>query len=105
MRQHICNCGLAALLLLQAPFAVPAGDDCTGTSVCIRAVKSGRTVGIGVENRETFAVTVTLGLSQLENLRPDRPLPLTVTVPGRQTVPAVNLAVTDPEKKWKWHGR
>lgn len=61
-------------------------------------------VALSARNLESYEVTITL-TAQLENMRPDRTLPLTLTLSGRGSRVLVTLRAASARRPWRYEYR
>lgn len=96
--------GILLLVLAQLFFYRPFFAEecaCGERLVKIRAQKENDLTHFVVENLQAAPVTVTMEV-QLDNLRPDRDLPCTFTLPPRATHEAFCASPVKPEKESSW---
>ncbi len=84
-------------LLLPAPVA--AAQDCFGDAFCVQGETHGDTVRVYVDNRQVVPVVVRFAMT-LQNLRPDRPLPLVAGFPGQRRTLALTFHIEAPGTDW-----
>lgn len=67
-------------------------------------VEKGRYVEVWAKNNEPYPVTMMLSV-ELDNMKADRPLPLTSVIPNGTNQVVTRLYPADPEKPWKYNVR
>lgn len=100
MPQGLAAGTLLVALLALAP-AARAGEDCWQGRICVASEQSAGAVTLTVHNRDVGDATVTLE-ARLENMRADRPLPVTLVVPGQASRMAARISVVQAGQPWRW---
>lgn len=88
--------------LCKPSFAVTPCAEGKG-DVCVTTKQQGNSVAFYVDNKNTYDITITIKLTNMENAAADVDLPYTVSVEGNKGLKAFVLSVIDDNSSWSYN--